>query len=51
MEVSSNNSAKPSDDRIESKSAREALDHAPDRHQGQPPYKKQALSILPSSPI
>ena len=51
MKASSNNSAKPNNDGTKSKSAREAPDHTPDRHQGQPPYKKQALSILSSSPI
>jgi len=42
MKVSSNNSAKPSDDRIKSKFVREAPNHDSDRHRGQPFYKKQS---------
>ena len=36
---------------VKSKSTREALDHAPDQHRGQSPYKKQMLPILSLSPL
>jgi len=51
MKASSNPSARLSKDETKSKFACEASDHAPHRHKGQPPYKKQALSIMSSSPI
>jgi len=38
MKASSTNSAKPSDDGTKSKSIHKTPDHAPDWHQGQPPY-------------
>jgi len=51
MKAFSNPSARLSHNGKQSKSAREAPDHAPDQHKGQPPYKKQTLSIMPSNPI
>jgi len=51
IKTSSSHPAKSSDDRVKLKLTREAPDHAPDRYQGQPPYKKQALLILSPSPI
>ena len=48
MKVSSNLSTKPSNDKTKSKFSHEALEHAPDCHLGQPPFKKQVLSNLPS---
>jgi len=51
MKAPSNPSARHSEDKTKSKSACEAPDHAPDQHRGQPPYKKQALPIMPSSSI
>jgi len=46
-----NHSAKPSDVGGKSKSTCKAPDHASDRPQGQPLYKKHALPILLSSPL
>ena len=50
MKASSDRPAKPSDGGGKSKSPREAPDHSPERHQGQPAHKRQAFSITsPSS--
>jgi len=51
MKASSNPPTKHKEDGTKSKSAREAPDYVPDQHRGQPFYKKQALSIMSSSPI
>jgi len=51
MKASSNPSTKPSEDGMKSKFVRKAPDYVLDQYKGQPPYKKQALSIMPSSPI
>jgi len=51
IKSSSHHFVKPSDDGVMVKSAREASSHTPDRHRGQPPYKKQTLSILSLNPL
>jgi len=49
MKASSNHSEKPGVDEGKSKIPCEAPDHIPDRHRGQPAYKKQVLPILSPS--
>ena len=51
IKASSSHPTKLSDYEVKSKLIREASNHAPDRHRGQPPYKKQVLPILSPSPL
>ena len=51
IKASSNPSTKPNKDEMKSKSTHEALNYVSDRYRGQPPYKKQVLSIITSSPM
>jgi len=51
MKISFNHTAKHEDIRGKLKSSREASAYAQDRNWEQPPFKRQALLILPSSPL
>jgi len=51
MKAASNRSTKPREGEMKTKSTCEALNYVPNRHKGQPSYKKQALPIVLSNSI